>query len=53
MVDVEAIELAVAHEVDAGLLLPMEHDARGVDERLLRRRRSKPVRDRIRADDGR
>ena len=53
MVDVEAVELAVAHEIDAGLLLRVDHDARRVDHRLLGRQRAEPVRKRIGADDGR
>ena len=36
MVDVEAVELAVADQVDAGLLLRVDDDPRGVDQRLLR-----------------
>ena len=50
MIDVEAIQLAVADEIDAGLLLRVDHDARGVDQRLLGReaRRANPVPGRIR-----
>jgi len=50
MVDVEAVELAVAHEIDAGALLCRDDHARRVDERLLRRRARQPVRQRIGAD---
>ena len=50
MVDVEAVQLAVAHQVDAGLLLRVEHDAHGVDERLLGRRGGEPVGHRVGAD---
>ena len=53
MIHVEAVELAVAHEIDAGLLLRMDDDARRVDHRLLGRQRAEPVRERIGADDGR
>jgi hypothetical protein len=35
MVDVEAVELAVADDVDAGGLLRRDDDAGGVDQRLL------------------
>ena len=35
MVDVEAVKLAVAHHVDAGLLLGVQHDPRGIDQPLL------------------
>ena len=53
MVHVEAVELAVADEIDAGLLLRVDDDARRVDHRLLGRQRAEPVGKRIRADDGR
>jgi hypothetical protein len=39
MIDIEAIELAVANEIDAGLLLRVDDNPRRVDERLLRRPR--------------
>ena len=52
MVDVEAVELAVADQVEAGLLLGMDDDAHGVGERLLRGRGREPVGQRVRADDG-
>ena len=52
MVDVEAVELAVAHQVEAGLLLGVDHDAHGVGQRLLRGRGGEPVGQRVRADDG-
>ena len=52
MIDVEAREFAIAHEIDAGLLLGVDHDARRVDQRLLRRQRQQPVRHRIGADHG-
>ena len=52
MIDVEAVELAVAHEVDAGALLRRDHHARRIDQRLLRRRARQPVRQRIGADHG-
>ena len=50
MIDVEARKFAVAHEIDAGLLLGVDHDARRVDQGLLRRQRQQPVRHRIGAD---
>ena len=53
MVHVEAIELAVADEIDAGLFLRVDDDARCVDHRLLGGQRAEPVRKRIRTDDGR
>ena len=43
MIDVEAVELAVGDQVDSRLLLRRDHDARRVDERLLRRRAREPV----------
>jgi len=52
MVEVEAVELAVAHEVDAGLLLRVQHHPRCVEQRLVGGRRDEPVRDRVGADDG-
>ena len=52
MVDVEAVELAVAHHVDAALLLRVDDHACGVDQRLLRGVGHQPVGDRVRADDG-
>ena len=52
VINVEAVELAVADEVDAGPLLRREDDARGVDHRLLARAGGKPVGDRIGTDDG-
>ena len=52
MIDVEAVEFAVADEIDAGLLLRVDDDARRVDQRLLGRQRAEPVRKRIGADDG-
>ena len=52
MVDVEAIKLAVAHEIDAGPLLGVQHHPRRIHQRLFRRRRGEPIRNRIRADNG-
>ena len=52
MIDVEAIKLAVAHQIDPGLLLGVDHDARRVDQRLLGWQRHQPVRHRIGADGG-
>jgi len=43
---------AVRREVDAGLSLDVEHDARGVDYGLLGWERGEPVRNRIGADGG-
>ena len=53
MIDVEAVEFAISGEVDAGLALKIEDDARGVDERLFAGQCGKPIRDRIGADRGR
>ena len=39
MVDVEPIQLAVGGEIDAGLPLEIEDDARGIDQGLLGRQR--------------
>ena len=52
MVDVEAVQLAVADQVDAGLLLRVDDDARRVGQRLLGGRGGEPVGQRIGADDG-
>ena len=52
MVDVEAVELAIGRQVDAGLALRVEDHAGGVDARLLAGQRGEPVGDRIRADRG-
>ena len=52
MVDVEARELAVADEIDAGLFLGMDDDAGGIEQRLLGRQRRQPIRHRIGADHG-
>jgi hypothetical protein len=53
MVDIEAVKLAVADDIDAGLLLGRDDDPGGVDQRLLRRRGDEPLRHRIGADDRR
>ena len=50
MVRIEAIEFAVAHQVDAGQFLGVQHDPRGVGQRLFRRALDQPVRRRIGAD---
>src|SRR6185312_896821 len=50
VIDVEAIKLAVADQIDAGHLLGVDDDPRGVDQRLLGRQRDEPVRHRIGAD---
>ena len=52
VVDVETVELAVGREVDAGLGLDVEHDARGVDDGLLGGERGGPVWNRIGGDGG-
>ena len=52
MIDVEPIELAVADEIDPGLLLRLNNDARRVDQRLLGGQRHQPVRHRVRSDRG-
>ena len=49
VVDVEPGELAVGDDVDAGILLRLEHHRHGVGERLPRRHRRQPVRDRVTA----
>jgi len=51
MVEVEAVELAVADDIDAGGLLRGDDDAGRVDQALLRRRAQQPLRHRVRADD--
>jgi hypothetical protein len=51
MVEVEAVELAVADDVDARRFLGGDDDARGVDQSLLGRRRREPVGHRVGADD--
>ena len=53
VVDVEARELAVAHHVDAGLLLGVQHHARRVDHRLLAGIGGEPIGNRIGPDHGR
>jgi len=50
VIEVEAIQLAVADDVDPGLLLCRDHHARRVDQRLLRGRGGEPVGNRIGAD---
>ena len=52
VVDVEAVELAVGGQVDAGLVLDVENDARGVDDGLLGRKSREPVRNRIGTNGG-
>ena len=52
VIDVEAIELSIADKIDACGFLRTDDGARGVDQRLLGRRRDEPVGHRIRADDG-
>src|SRR5213078_2821276 len=42
----------VGGQVNAGLTLEIEHNACGVEQRLLAGQRRKPIRDRIRADRG-
>ncbi len=53
VVDVEPVQLPVGHHVDPGHLLGLEHDACGVDQRLLARQGGEPVGDGVGADDGR
>jgi hypothetical protein len=53
MVDVEAVQLAVADDVDAGRLLRRDDDPCRVDQALLGRRRDEPLGDRVRPDDRR
>ena len=52
MVEVEAVELAVADHVDAGLLLGGDDHPGGVDQALLGWRGRQPVGHRVGADDG-
>jgi hypothetical protein len=52
VVDVEAVELAVGRQVDAGLALEVEDDAGGVNHGLLARQGGEPVRHGIGADGG-
>jgi hypothetical protein len=52
MVRIEAVQLAVAHQIDPRLLLRREDDARCIGKRLLGRRGGQPVGNRVRADDG-
>ena len=53
MVRVEAVELAVANQVDARPLLGVQHDPRRVGQRLLRRALNQPVGRRVGTDDSR
>ena len=50
VVDVEAVQLAVGGQVDAGLALGVEHHAGGIDEGLLGGQGLEPFRDGIGAD---
>ena len=50
VVDVEAVQLAVGRQVDAGLALGVEHHAGGIDEGLFRGQGLEPFRDGIGAD---
>ena len=50
VIDVEAVELAVGGEIDAGLALEIEDDARGVEHGLFTREGGEPIRHGIRAD---
>jgi hypothetical protein len=50
MIDIESVQLTVGRQVDTGLPLNVEHDTRGVDERLFTRQRRQPVGYRIRPD---
>ena len=52
MVDVEAVELAVGRQIDAGLTLDVEYDAGRIDHRLLAGQRGEPVGHRVGADGG-
>ena len=52
MIEVEARQFAVADDVDAGLFLGVNDDARGIDQRLFGRQRRQPIGKRIRADHG-
>ena len=50
MIDVEAVELAVGRQIDAGLPLDVEDHAGRVDERLLAGECGQPLGDGIRSD---
>ena len=52
MIDVEAIELAIGRQIDPGLPLNVENDARCVAPRLVARQRNQPIGQGIRADSG-
>ena len=52
MIHVEPVELAVADDIDAGLLLGVDHHARSIDERLLGGQGDEPFRNRVRPDNG-
>ena len=53
MIDVKAIELAIGRQVDAGLVLDAENNARGIEPRLLARQGTKPFGNGIGTDGGR
>ena len=52
MIDVEAGELAVGRQVDAGLTLDVENHARGINHRLLTWEGGEPIWNRIGTDRG-
>ena len=52
MIHVEAVEFAIGGQVDAGLPLDVEDDARGVQTRLLAGQRGQPFGNRVGADGG-
>src|SRR6266487_4629967 len=50
VVGIEAIDLAFGGEVDSGLTLDIEDDARRIDSRLLTGQSNEPVGNRVRTD---
>ncbi len=52
MIDIEAVEFAIRGQVDSGLPLNVEDDARGVEARLLAWQGGQPVGNRVTTDSG-
>jgi hypothetical protein len=52
MIDVEAVEFAIGRQVDRGLALDVEYDARGIETRLFARQRRQPIWDGVGTDGG-
>ena len=53
MIDVEAIQLAIRHDINAGEFLRFEHDTRCIRQCLLTWEREEPIRHGITSNDGR